>query len=363
MTETRTPDEIEHDIQRERARLSGSINQLQEKFAMDSIIREIGDGLRDESGEIGRLLGRAVRRNPAAFVVTGVGLVWLLMGKRASVTGFGDSASAPRGTQDRAWNDYQSKAMAGEKHSDRMRDAWTYGDSARKDEGGIASRASSPAQSLGTSVRAAAGTVSDTASAIGENVAAVRERMSETAHATSEAAREWRDRLTRGTESLSEEARSRVVAARQAAWDAAEAVRSQVDRGTRAASDLFEQQPLVVGGIGLAIGAAIGGLIPRSKIEDQNLGAHSDALYAEAERVYREELHKAQSVARAAADEAGNVLDEAAEGVKSRLSTLGDAAHQVADEVENATNRVAGAARKEAEKQGLQSGKPLDRSL
>jgi hypothetical protein len=44
----------------------------------------------------------------------------------------------------------------------------------------------------------------------------------------------------------------------------------------------------------MAVGAGIGASLPRSRFEDRTLGSSSDAMVAEAQRVFRDEVHKAR---------------------------------------------------------------------
>ena len=78
---TRTPDDIERDIERERSELGRTVNELQDRFSPDHIFREIGRGLSDHGSDIGEAVTRSVKRNPVALALTGVGLAWLMSGR------------------------------------------------------------------------------------------------------------------------------------------------------------------------------------------------------------------------------------------------------------------------------------------
>lgn len=129
------------------------------------------------------------------------------------------------------------------------------------------------------------------------------------AQAVSEHTQAVRLKIAAGTEMLSEEARQRVVVARRAAMAAGKATKQTVRRGQRSAENFFENQPLVVGALAVAVGAAIGGLMPRSRFEDEHMGSHRDRLVSEADRILEEEKRKLGVVAEAAAGEARSILD------------------------------------------------------
>ena len=122
-----------------------------------------------------------------------------------------------------------------------------------------------------------------------------------------------RRRLAEGTEDLSEQARERVIAARESAVRARARAASYGREGRDRAVDMYEEQPLIAGALALAVGAAIGAALPRSRTEDRYMGQHSDQLMADAERIFAEEKAKLGKVAQAASDEAKKVLRETKE--------------------------------------------------
>ena len=116
--------------------------------------------------------------------------------------------------------------------------------------------------------------------------------------------------IAQGTENFSEEARERVISARRAALSAGESTRKLAKEGAKTAQDFFDNQPLVVGALAVAFGAALGGLLPRNRLEDEYLGSHRDDLVRSAERIFDEERRKLETVTGAALDEARNIVDD-----------------------------------------------------
>ncbi len=55
---------------------------------------------------------------------------------------------------------------------------------------------------------------------------------------------------------------------------------------------LIEDRPLLAAGIGMAIGAAVGAILPRTAVEDRVLGPDRDLLLAQARAVLREEENR-----------------------------------------------------------------------
>lgn len=364
--DARTADEIESDIAEERAQLSGSINDLQTKFSVETIGRDLGDMFRDQGGEIGRAISRTVGRNPTAVALIGVGLAWLWLGQGRKDHDHVGSRHAGRrlgldGNQNRPAADQWDKiAVAqGPAHSkfpshdgDRFwfDEAATisaphldHGQNATGDAGGSAS---------------AAGTLGGMIESVRDTAGAVAEVVSGAAGTVRDTAIDLTGRLSHGTEGLSAEARARVLAARQAALDARVATEAAMQRGRQAATNFLEDQPLVVGALAVAFGAAIGGALPRSQIEDDALGDSSDRLFAEAQAVFRDERNKALAVLKAAADEAKDQIQNTKSDLGALLPDGKSAGDVIVDHLSHATDRVIDSAKDEADRQGLGRREP-----
>lgn len=130
-----------------------------------------------------------------------------------------------------------------------------------------------------------------------------------------------RERVASGVESAKSAAGAvseRAARARHVVGDtvghAGERVRLQGDRLRGGFSRLLEEQPLLVGAMGIAVGAALGAALPRTESEDRLLGETSDA----ATRSVKERARQAYGEAR----------DRAAEMLPSRDEEQGEPAGQ-----------------------------------
>lgn len=175
------------------------------------------------------------------------------------------------------------------------------------------------------------------------------------AQAVSETASAIGSRIAAGTEMLSEEARQRVIAARRAAIAAGQTTQRSLRRGRQTAGDFFADQPLVVGALAVALGAAIGGLMPRSKFEDETFGSHRDRLVHEADRILEEEKRKLGAVAQTAVGEARDIVSSKVEAV-NKVTGERSLAGTALDEAKRVGKRVADAAVEAAQDEKL--GKP-----
>ncbi len=310
----RTSDDIERDIVDERAQMSDTISDLQKKFSVDAIVTDLGDMFRNQGGDLSRAVSETVGRNPAAVVLVGVGLAWLVLGQnRRSAPPHAERSHGKRKHRAASW----SRDSRATERPARGDDNFWYGD--------------------GQSARdAATQDWDDAQNGVGQAVSDLTER------------------LSAGLEDLTEEAKARVLQARHAAYEARLGSVEAVARGTQAATGFFENQPLIAGALAVALGAAIGSALPHSQVEDDTMGDSSDHLFADAQALFRFERDKAMAAARMAASDAkaeikdigtdlaglmpdgktvGDVIVERAAGAASRVfdRATGDVQHQKSD--------------------------------
>ena len=339
--DTRTSDEIERDIRDQRAQMSSSINSLQDKFSVDAIVGDIGSMFRGQGGDIGRAISQTVGRNPAAVAVIGVGLAWLFLGQNRD--SFGDTDHHDRGNRHRRDRD-RDRDRDHNWDRPRSRDTGTTigsgNQSLRDDDSRWFDTAARPGRQADQQDRRESefgdqgghgltGRLHDAADTVGDAVSQAATRVGNTAT-------DLTDRLSHGLDDLSEDARARVVAARKAAHEARLASAAAMDRGLRTATGFFDDQPLVVGALAVAFGAALGGILPHSKLEDDTLGDSSDHLFAQAQTLLATERDKAMAMARTAASDIKHEVDSA-------RSDLGDLAPEGTSVGAAIVDRAAGA--------------------
>lgn len=120
--------------------------------------------------------------------------------------------------------------------------------------------------------------------------------------------------------------------ARDTSGRARDAVRSMEDD----LYGLIDREPLVVGAIGLAIGAAMGALLPETRFEEEHLAGYEDRMVKAGTEAARETLRKAGDVATAASHAA---IDEAS---RQGLVPDNDAADGLNRATERTVDKVAG---------------------
>ena len=267
------PDEIAARLQQDRADLAGSIEGLRDRLSLDAVLDDALGYAVANAAPYARALDGAVRANPIAAVMVGVGLAWLVLGRK--------SPAPPQAPPEPPLAGTRFEAMA----------RW-------EDEGGPVAPLPEPDQAWVVE----ADRLRDRASAALHRIdAAARQRLRpaadmalERAEVLTDLAKATRAAMLQGLETLGSDAQDRIVAAREQAYAARIAV---ARRGTK----LIEEKPLVAGAIGMALGAVVGAILPRTSAEDRIFGPERDELLAQARLALRQERARADERARAEA--------------------------------------------------------------
>lgn len=93
-------------------------------------------------------------------------------------------------------------------------------------------------------------------------------------------------------------------------------------------SNLLEEQPLILGAIGLAVGAAIGAALPMTETEDNLMGSTAHRLRDTAADAAR---HEIDGLRAAAGDAVNNVRHSASDNLQGFVKDVGDNARTVVD--------------------------------
>jgi hypothetical protein len=317
----RSASEIEREVDEERARLSDTLDALQEKASIGNIVDQVVRAIGENGGEVSRNLGRTLRDNPLPALLTGVGLAWLMAGNGKTIG--------------RQWDSGDDDDYRGDDY-DSARDYYP-GDQAGSADGGQGEENDS----------------SDMWQRAAEVGSEVRERAAKAGAGFAERASEFRH-----------DAEQRLASTGGAMRDASDAARRSAGRARRRAAlaghdaregldTLMTEQPLVLGALALAVGAAIGGALPRSRNEDRLFGARSDRTKRSIRTLAEQEGRKVSATAAAVADEALSIADETIEGARESLPGGREMVDKVDAKIEDAATRLRKAGEREAERQHL----------
>ena len=321
------PDVIREQIERTREDMSQTINELQERLSPQHLAQQARESVREATvGRVQQLVGSAgdtatqvarraqeaagpvveqVRERPVpvALAGLGVGLAWWLMRRASSrqtwsrddMDDWDDDTIATRdyrtGTRDYASLDYEDRNARWEGEGGWMRmlrDNPLPASIAAASIGYMLwSRRSSATDDYYVRSAAYAGYDDDT------DAASTAERVGDTARDLGRQAREKASALGEKASTLGGQARDKAAAlggqARETAnalgeqvSDTVRAARLRAERVSRQTSTQFDhwmqENPLAVGVAAMAAGAVVGLTMPRTRAENQVMGASRDAL-------------------------------------------------------------------------------------
>ena len=286
----RSPDEIESDIARTRADFSSTIDAIQHKLSPSEMMDNAVDyALSTTPGAFSMNLVNSVRDNPIPVALIGIGIAWLFAADRRPRESYGQERY-PRSLRRPVRSAYADTEFAG------MDDAEYY---AARDYG-----TGEADEGLGQRMASKAG---ETAQGLKESASHVGQKISETASS-----------LTGKVQQAGQAARSRIQETTGSAQERMSEMgrRSQVqmERAKDRFSEMMDEQPLVLGALGLAIGAALGAAIPSTRRENEMMGNVRDDLLDRAKETAREQAEtlkqSAQRLADTAKQEVGRVAEE-----------------------------------------------------
>ncbi|MDQ6681863.1 MAG: DUF3618 domain-containing protein [Chloroflexota bacterium] len=272
------PRAIRDEIAETRVELSGTLDAIGQKLDPGNLVSQAKENVRDATiGRVEEAVSTAgdrakgmseqmletIRKNPVPAALTGIGLAWL-WSRRAGGTG-------GTATRDRYAYGYPS---AEPRSGYRYDPAGGYAGSGGIGEIGDRARgiAGSVAGTVGEKSGQVAGTVGDTAGQVAEAVGDTAGQIAGTVQQTAQGAFEQ-------TRQLSSQAR----------W--------QIEQ-------ILDENPLAVGAVAVAAGAAMGMLLPATRPEEQLLGEPSRQVTQAAQQAASEAMDKVKQVTASAQEAA-----------------------------------------------------------
>lgn len=113
------PEQLEREIDQQRAHLSGLIDALEGRLSPGELINKTLQGSKDGGREFASNLGQAVRDNPTAALLTAAGLAWLWTSQRHPPSHHREPGELREGLSEKAGNAraslHDARHAAGEK--------------------------------------------------------------------------------------------------------------------------------------------------------------------------------------------------------------------------------------------------------
>ena len=266
--------EIERDVERTRSDIEDTVEALRDKMSIGQMLDEAGQYLRESGGgEIVANLAAQARANPLPLALIGIGLAWLMSGRgQPSMTFYRRSHAGNGGNGSSYRREGYRSGEAGDSES-----GWRAGEAVSQAYGKVSDTASQAYDKVSDTAAHTYGRISDTAA-----------RVSDTYHRVSDRA----------------------------------------GQAQRTMSELIESEPLILAGLGVAVGAAIGAMMPATRTESRFIGERLDEFKETASEMASDQWEKAKSVAMDAASaakaevEKSGLLGEAADrSTKSSASS------------------------------------------
>jgi uncharacterized protein YukE len=267
-------EQLEREAEQRRLHLSASLDELRARLSPGQVVNQLMDYVQDGSGgQFFHNLKRQVVGNPLPVTLIGAGVAWLVMARGRNGNGHGSSRRV---------------------HSA----VGTAADSLAEARSGISAK-----------MEAATSSFSDSAAAARTRLEEGRERLDEAVHSVRETAGETYSEVYNAATGAYERVSHKAGAM-------ADSIRN-LGRGTaqtgQSIAEFCRDQPLVVAGLGLAIGAALGAALPASELEDRVMGDASEDAKRKVREIASDTVDKVQAVGERAVDAARAAAYEEAE--------------------------------------------------
>jgi len=305
---------IAADIRITQERLGDTVEEIGERFNPTRLKEELKHDIRDATigkvenmaqqtadmmSDAQRSIMQSMRENPIPFVVTGIGLGWIILNatsrKKQIASKMGSSSE---------YDDQQEGFSSS--YRDRQQPGWGPLYEGQQGDGYDSQYGNQYGNQPGSEYRyggnqygrgqyddSQSGTIDKARSKAEHVVDSVKERTSNLAHETQDAA-------------------SRVG---ERAQDMARGVKDQARTQTRRLTTAFQDSPLVIGAAALALGLAAGLAIPATEREAEMMGDTRDQLVDKVRDVAEDTKSKVQQVAERVIDQAETTAKDASQEV------------------------------------------------
>jgi len=265
--------ELEVDAEAARARVAETADSIRSKMSPGQLIDEFtglftgGDG----ASALNNMKGQ-IRDNPLPMALVGTGLAWLMMG-RTGRSGI-DMPSGERNFGSATGRAPRPRSAPGSESN------WNGGSHA--DDAATSGVVGSVKSATAGAADAAVQVMDSARTAVSDTTGDIRDKAGEYAAAAGDLGQQARQSL----------------------------------------QDVFQREPLVMAALGLAVGTAIGAMLPGSAIEDEQFGRYRDKLAGAAEDLFDKGVESAKEVAAGAYETVKEEADKQGLGSTSDSSLI-----------------------------------------
>ena len=256
------PATLEREIDQTRANMDQTLGALERKFSPGQLLDQAMGFARENGGEFANNLGRSVKENPVPAILTAVGIAWMVA-----------SSNRPR-----SWtaDAYDERFTRNDFNSVDFDQEVTEGDASDDDEKeGLTEKAQRVKASAEGTLTEAGQRVKSAAERTRQKLAGTKDTMSAGLRRTSGTAQVQTQRVREGFNSL------------------------------------LSEQPLLLGALGIAVGAAIGAALPATEQEDRLFGSVRDKTLSEVKQRGAESFEQVREKATTVGEEAKQSISNA----------------------------------------------------
>lgn len=361
MNESRNPEQIERELEETRTNVDKTISALQDKVSPGQMIDETIGYLSKGSGgpkEYFANLGETFKENPVPTALIAMGLGWLMVssssGGSSNQRGYYRQRSGPYGSEpydeltseevyippEARYPSERSSSRGGVRISEKVR-----GHGARISErtgsakDNVKDRVHSGATSAKDSVRSGAESVRSGAASVKDSL---RSGAAEVKHRIGDTMENVRESLHHRGEKTRYRMRDMSYGARRRGQRMGHRGQYRLRQAQGGYQRMLNEQPLVLGALGIAVGVAIGYALPATRREDEWFGETRDQLAQQAKETGQAYGEKAQRVAQSAIEGAKQEADnqnltqqsgrEVVKDMQSKLENVAESAKEAAKE-------------------------------
>jgi ElaB/YqjD/DUF883 family membrane-anchored ribosome-binding protein len=290
-----------------RDKVEGTASDLKTVMSPSNIKQEIKTYIRDERESLLQTLERKAKDNPLQAAAVGAAIAYPAWGLLRAIPapllliGAGLWLTSAKGrqtlnqVQDKAADALEQGTAKASEYADTLKEELTDYTDSLKDE--LSKRSSTVMRTL-----------SDTGEAIKGKASEVADQARATMHDVRDAVAEKTGMAARGVQDAASESTGAIS---RSVSDAKDRVTQAAQSSQSAVMDFVEKNPLLVAGIGAAVGAFIAASLPSSRAENALLGKGSDGLKDKARDAAAQGLERAKDLAAGvASDVAGSVARE-----------------------------------------------------
>jgi len=301
-------EQLEREAEITRTHLSANLDELRGRLSPANVVDRLVGYVQDGSGrQFFHNLKRQIANNPLPVTLIGAGVAWLVMANGRASNGHATHTT------------YDGQRTSGERRA---------GERARRALGQASDSVSETSDELSARVHDGADRLRDAAAAGRDRLGESRDRLGNSIRSTASSVRDTAEESYQATRDAAAGAYERASDAYEQVTDQASrtaaamagSIRS-LGRGTaqtgQSLAEFCREQPLVIAGLGLAVGAAIGAALPSTDTEDRMMGEASE----DAKRKMREIASDAVDHAAAAGEQ---TLDAARDAVEGEVNGLMD---------------------------------------